>query len=204
MPLMRIEDVGEGIALGLWRMAESSEEMLSRYPQGAPAVAGLRHEGRRQERLCVHALVASMTGQDGLAVTHNAGGEPLLAGFSISISHTRGFCAVILGREAGLPLGIDIEYVSDRVEKVRDHFVRSDECASGVRQLLVNWCAKEAAYKFFSGQDLRYDEMFVGQPHGEKVTVTNLRTMEREIVEVETTSEYVLTYIKPSREIQKK
>lgn len=204
MPLMKIDSVGDGILVGLWRMTENPESVLVQYPHLAVVVADLHSELRRQERLCVHALVYAMTGRCDLLVGHDAEGTPFLPGYAVSISHTRGFCAVILAQGRLLPLGIDIEYLSRRVEKVKDRFVRKDERAEGLMELLVNWCAKEAAYKFFSGQDLHYDEMFVEQHASEGVTAVNLKTGKEVTVCCEITSEYVLTYIKSMVENSKK
>ena len=61
----------------------------------------------------------------------------------------------------GLEVGIDIEYHSDRIQKIARRFLRPDETYTTTSDLLIAWCAKEAAYKLFSEEHLTYQEMKV-------------------------------------------
>lgn len=194
MPLMYVEHFANGVQLGLWRMTESSAGILARRPRLAAVVDDVSSEMRRLERLCVHELIYSMTGDEELMVWHDKKGTPLLNGYSVSISHTHGYCAVLLSDQPSVPLGVDIEYVSHRVEKVRARFVRPDEVAEGMVPLLVNWCAKEAAYKFFEGQELDYFDMSVDQSNPNDVCVVNLKTRELMHAVCDITPQYVLVY----------
>ena len=71
----------------------------------------------------------------------------------ISISHTKGYAAVAYST-AG-PIGLDIERISDRVERIAHRFTSTDEAAyidtHGQQDRpmyhLINWSAKEALYK---------------------------------------------------------
>jgi hypothetical protein len=56
---------------------------------------------------------------------------------------------------------VDIEYCSNRVERIVERFIRADESMNGVEQHLINWSAKETMYKFFSEEDLQYFDMRV-------------------------------------------
>ena len=60
-------------------------------------------------------------------IVYNPDGKPFLKGFSgeISFSHTQEYAAVIL--DCNQPVGIDIEKVKPRIEKVRSRFLDKDE-----------------------------------------------------------------------------
>ena len=58
-------------------------------------------------------------------------------------------------------VAVDIEYCSNRVERIVERFIRADESMNGVEQHLINWSAKETMYKFFSEEDLQYFDMRV-------------------------------------------
>lgn len=60
-------------------------------------------------------------------IGYSSEGKPFLTddSFFISISHTKGYVAVILNPKT--PVGIDIEQYGKRVHKVFDRFIRPDE-----------------------------------------------------------------------------
>ena len=70
---------------------------------------------------------------------------------SISISHTKGYVAVLLGGPEK-EVGIDVECYGERVRKVAHKFVREDESVSWYKgtetwSLLLHWSAKETMFK---------------------------------------------------------
>lgn len=103
-------------------------------------------------------LLKLMLGYD-VVLNHNEVGKPLIDGYNISISHTKGFVAILLSKE--FEVGIDIEYTSDRIKKIKKRFLRTDEIYTTTNELLITWCAKEAAYKLFSEEKLAFQEMKV-------------------------------------------
>ena len=80
--------------------------------------------GRQAENDGVHCVLTEMLGYEPL-VEHNEDGKPMIEGYHISISHTLGYVAVILSRD--YEVGVDIEYVSDRVNRISSRFLRDDE-----------------------------------------------------------------------------
>ena len=73
----------------------------------------------------------------------------------ISISHTRGYAAVAYSTKG--PIGLDIEHISDRVERIASRFTTQAEASyidvhDGHERLmyhLINWSAKETLYKLY-------------------------------------------------------
>lgn len=147
--------------------------------------------GRQRERNAVNGLLRKLLGD--VALRHDEAGKPLLEGYNISISHTvnkqGGYVAIMISRKH--QVGIDIEYVSERVMKIAERFLRNDENPKTVADHLVCWCAKEAVYKLFSSDDLTYQQMRVND---DLTIVENLKgNVSVDIVSV-VNDDFVLVY----------
>lgn len=208
MALINIREVYPGVHLGLWQMDESVKELLERFPWMKRYEAELgkrfKSEARQKEFLVVRALLHEMLGVMGCSVQeigrigeigHDSNGKPLLKGFHISVSHTQGFAALMLSK--GREVGVDIEYYSDRVERIASKFLRKDEKAFDLDSMLVHWCGKETVYKLFSSENLQFKEMKV-MPFDTMsdwaCEVKNLKSGKKVTVDFELTMEFVLTY----------
>lgn len=193
MPLLRIIKRDEA-TIGLWEMVDGEfDSCTDDYLRDAirEAEKMYKSNARRMEYICERALLKDMMNGRIVKIFHNEDGKPMLNnGLNISISHTRGYIAIILSETKNV--GIDIEYVSDRVEKISSRFMREDESADDIISLLVHWCAKETLYKLFSSEHL--DFMNIKVNIGETVSATNLLNNITVPLYVESTSNYVLTY----------
>lgn len=116
---------------------------------------------RRQEWLAVRVLICAMQGEE-RKIAYHSNGKPYLADVSasISISHTKGYVAVVLG-EPDREVGIDVEQYSDRVRKVAHKFMRDDEQLSRFRgtdtwSLLLHWSAKETIFKCLNTSEVDF------------------------------------------------
>lgn len=175
MALVFISNVEEGVRMGLWRMDETPAELLARYPQLQRLEMPYKNGARQREFLCVRALLLEMTGDDTLVIGHEDSGRPVVEGWQLSISHTKGYAVLMLSREK--TVGVDIEYRSDRIVKIASHFIRPDEWADFFEfrtdkygnplptavqpevKMLALWCAKETLYKLYSEDNLPYFDM---------------------------------------------
>lgn len=194
MPLMRIEKVGNETQLALWHMTESDQELLQRYPYMADVVSSVGSTTRRQERLCACALLEALTGDRHPMIKHDANGKPCVENASLSISHTRNYCVMLYSRLANLRLGVDIEWMSDRVERITSYFMRSDEIAPALTDKLLAWSAKETCYKYYSEQDLKYSEMKVEKSSEDLIMATNFRNGEKLPIKFLVDEKFVLTW----------
>ena len=199
MSLLSIEEISSDVRLGLWKMDEKSEDdflciegMADIIPD---IVSKYRSESRRREKLSVYALLFTMTGDGSLQIHHEESGKPFVDGWKISVSHTKGYATLILSRNTNV--AVDIEYMSDRVERIVERFIRPDEPMNGQKQHLINWSAKETMYKYFSEEDLQYFDMrvhaFEDNEEGTLVVDDLKRTKTLE-VRYKVTKEYVITY----------
>jgi phosphopantetheinyl transferase len=106
---------------------------------------------RRLEWLSVRMLLYTLLGGE-KKIMYRSTGKPYLPDYSycISISHTRGYAAVILSSVN--EVSIDIEQYGERIRRVAHKFMHDDEQPSlyfnsDVWSLLLHWSAKEAMFK---------------------------------------------------------
>lgn len=161
MPLFLNEEIFPDVRLGIWAISESSDDFwaLSPYVESSRSEfnALYKSEQRKCEVLAVSLLIKEIIG-DNVQLLHQDNGKPYLSsGMNISISHTRGFAVIIVSRSK--QVSVDIEYFSNRIERIRSKFMRDDENASSQVKLLMHWCAKETMYKLFPEDNLTFNKM---------------------------------------------
>lgn len=208
MAVVNIREVYPGVSLGLWQMDESPEQLFDLYPHLLPYRSSLddkyKNDGRKLEFLAIRALMYEMLRVNGASkgllshagdFTHNGQGKPLFRGYHVSISHTKGYAALILSKKS--EVAVDIEYMSDRVERIASKFLRKDERADSLDSKLVHWCAKETVFKLFSEENLLFEEMRV-KPFDTMsdwaCDVENLKRGKTARVDFELAMDFVLTY----------
>ena len=208
MAVVNIREVYPGVSLGLWQMDESPEQLFDLYPHLLPYRSSLddkyKNDGRKLEFLAIRALMYEMLRVNGASkgllshagdFTHNGQGKPLFRGYHVSISHTKGYAALILSKKS--EVAVDIEYMSDRVERIASKFLRKDERADSLDAKLVHWCAKETVFKLFSEENLLFEEMRV-KPFDTMsdwaCDVENLKSGKTARVDFELAMDFVLTY----------
>jgi len=139
---------------GVWKIEESWEELLYQFEQTDIFHSFLNNsksESRKAEWLAVRLLLKALTGKE-TAISYRDNGAPYLPDSPcyISISHSKGFAAVILSPDK--PVGIDIEYISERVHRIKSRFLNEVELKllgnnPTTNDLLICWSAKETAFK---------------------------------------------------------
>lgn len=167
------------------------------------AICGKPHGARRSNGLQDQSKASqdqSKTSQ-GLPVAdvpmigHAASGQPLLRGYHVGVTHTKGYAALMLSKSCDV--ACDIEHFSDRVERIKSKFLRKDEKADDLDSLLVHWCGKETVYKLFPEDNLQFSQMRVG-PFSTMsdwaCEVENMKRGEKVRVDFELTMQFVLTY----------
>ena len=151
MPLYREFELGEA-SVAVWRITESSEELLSMVsPDDAAEALLLCGEQRRKEWLAVRLLLARVCG-NGARIVYNSVGKPFLHDSCgcISISHTRGYALFAYSEKT--PFGIDVERVGRDALSASRRFVNEDFapflCGDDAAALaLAYWCSCEALFK---------------------------------------------------------
>lgn len=170
-------------------------EMLAIYgkPHGARRSNGLQDQSKApqdQSKASQGLPVADVP-----MIGHAASGQPLLRGYHVGVTHTKGYAALMLSKSCDV--ACDIEHFSDRVERIKSKFLRKDEKADDLDSLLVHWCGKETVYKLFPEDNLQFSQMRVG-PFSTMsdwtCEVENMKRGEKVRVDFELTMQFVLTY----------
>jgi 4'-phosphopantetheinyl transferase len=149
--------------LGIWKIEESESFFRERLDLAPPERAQLEKiKGRRRtEWLAARQLVHYMSGREERSVfIKDSFGKPHLkdSTYQISISHSRDMAAAIA---APLPVGIDIQVVVEKIDRIAHKFMRAEEMASlqaatRIEHLHVYWGAKEALYKAYGRRELDF------------------------------------------------
>lgn len=167
------------------------------------AICGKPHGARRSKGLQDQSKASQdqSKASQGLPVAdvpmigHAASGQPLLRGYHVGVTHTKGYAALMLSKSCDV--ACDIEHFSDRVERIKSKFLRKDEKADDLDSLLVHWCGKETVYKLFPEDNLQFSQMLVG-PFSTMsdwaCEVENMKRGEKVRVDFELTMQFVLTY----------
>ena len=180
----------------VWKMEESLDTLFSLLPDARRVsceqeMQRFTSDRRKLEWLSVRVLLYSMLQED-KEIGYSSEGKPHLTDNSsfISISHTKGYVAVILSSVA--PVGIDIEQYAQRVHKVSDRYIRSDEQTEPYQGdmtwgLLLHWSAKEAVFKRMENADADLRKLrlthFIPQEEG-TFQVQELVTAQQELYSV--------------------
>lgn len=225
MALINVREVYPNVFLGLWQTTETVDEFFGTYgflePYRQHVETSFKNDGRKKEFLAIHALLHEMLaicgkphgarrstalqGQseashgspvaDAPMIGHAASGQPLLRGYHVGVTHTKGYAALMLSKSCDV--ACDIEHFSDRVERIKSKFLRRDEKADDLDSLLVHWCGKETVYKLFPEDNLQFSQMRVG-PFSTMsdwaCEVENMKRGEKVRVDFELTMQFVLTY----------
>lgn len=158
--------VSEGVSVSLCEIASPIEISDAVIYHGLHHQAeNVRSENRRHEIITEGVMVKELFGEN-VSLAHRESGAPYLVEkgeeveTNISISHCEGLVAVAHCRDR--KVGVDVEVVSDRVMRVRDRVLSTDEIRFAGSSVVLNtlaWTAKEALFKLIpeTGVDFRAD-----------------------------------------------
>ena len=184
MPLLHTY---ESPVMGIREITEPWQDMLRSLKHNnlySKEVDKIQSDKRKQEWLAVRLLLQHLCGPD-IYIDYRNNGTPFLKGslLHISISHTKGYAAVILSENKNP--GIDIEYRSERAWKLRKKYLSDKETGvflslssyadlnnqnhiesdAGIKHkpnhtdvATIFWCAKETAFKALQQAEVDFIE----------------------------------------------
>jgi phosphopantetheinyl transferase len=154
-----------GALLGVWKMEESHEKLLQLFPEKFRAetledVEKIRAEQRAVEWLTTRIMLYTLLGEEKKIVKKETG-QPYLSdnSYRISISHTKKYAAILL--HPTLPVGVDIETISERVKKIAYKFISDNEYIDPSQEIvhqLLHWSAKESLFKLISESEIDFKQ----------------------------------------------
>lgn len=148
---------------------------------------GDRHNRRERETKAVESLLSGLYG-DKVKVEHTAAGAPVLKGGDrvyISISHSENRAVVAINPSC--PVGIDTETLRPQLARVVSKFlsIKEQERCTDLKQLLIAWCIKEAAYKAAQIEGLDFANDIVIEPGADHTVMVSGVEYKYDIVENE-------------------
>lgn len=216
MPLLYIERIDEYTQLGTWQF-DACTHIENVCPPDVYNQTRTMCNNRQKETAAVYALLNEMLGRDGWIIDHEDSGRPILrqSDMEIGISHTKNYASIILSKRNRV--AVDIEYISDRICKIEDKFMRADErdysqtlygkinVSSDARInkaciLLLFWCAKETMYKYYSDehlalQDIKIEQITSNSTDNGNIICQNTLSGETKTLEYKVNDSTVLTYL---------
>ena len=191
--------------MGIWKIDEPWQEML-KYTKNAN-MPEMQLDRRKQEWLAVRLLLKYILNSD-VVVDYYENGAPFLPNsrYKISISHTKGFVAVILCEDSNP--GLDIEYHSVRAWKLRNKYMSENEMemfaslnnAECISLATICWCAKETAYKSLLQNGVDFIEHlhispFVLSNEGE-IFLKEIKTIQQQVfrIQYQVTDDYIIAW----------
>jgi len=172
MPLY-LEKRIDGSRLAVWQMTETLEELFGQAALSEEIkseVQSFRSETRRKEWLTLRILLKDVIGVAHYDdIVYDEKGKPHLKDGSghISFSHTRNFAAVMFHRTKNI--GIDVETVRERIEKISHKFLSDEEQAftqneRRIDMLHIIWGAKEVLFKMYGKGGLDFKKQLRVRP----------------------------------------
>ena len=99
-------------------------------------------------------------------IRYHENGQPYLEPFDkfVSVSHSFPYAVLAISEKK---IGVDIEQVKDRIDKIKHKFLHPTEidwlsrAESGIEHLTAIWCIKEALFKIHSSKQWSFKEFYV-------------------------------------------
>lgn len=160
MALIEIKELKLGNFLGIWKIEEEEDELKEQLMLDESELEFLdsvTFPGRRRQWLASRVLIRKMVNPPGqILMDWNHLGQPVVLNydFNVSISHCNEMAVALVGDRVS---GIDVEKMSDKVNRIAPKFVREDEfdfIKSHTHQngyLIGLWASKEALFKLKGG-----------------------------------------------------
>lgn len=199
MPLYKkIFDTNFEIAV--WQIEEDYSFFENKF-HSSPEI---KNENQRLQWYATRHLTNELLGfQD--EILKDEFGKPFLKSSEkkISLSHTSQFAAVILSKN--FEVGIDLEAIHPKVERIAHKFLREDEINSikpeeKIQKLILYWSAKESLYKLHGQKQLEFKTQLLIKPFELKSSGTlnaEIKTEMSEFVNMqyEFFNNHVMTYV---------
>ncbi|MDA3883364.1 MAG: hypothetical protein PF481_08755 [Bacteroidales bacterium] len=145
------------------------------------------HNSRKREFLSVRKLLHTVFPQKKHIIQYSKSGKPECSEYSISISHSHNYIAIIC--TPNKQVSIDIEEYRNIIEKTAPKFISEQEkkCFQSIEELTLVWSSKEVLYKLFeASSNFLQDYTIEGekqdlQEHGKLIGRVNTKKIDKTI-----------------------
>jgi len=167
MPVFQKKNISDIALLGVWEITESPEmlrQQIHLNEEEENLYNSFNNDTRRIHWLSYRVLLKELINEEEYShIIYDKNGKPFLSYNShhLSVSHSGKYSAVIVSKEN--QVGIDIEKIQPKIEKVISKFLTEKEIAqlgseSLIEKFCICWCAKEALYKLYGKRQLLFNE----------------------------------------------
>ena len=161
MPLTNIIYLDAERRIGCWEITESSEELSESLTVDDELKERIKncHERRVKELFATRVLLKRLMGNSEETIVYDENRKPSLKYGSekISISHSKDRVVILISQS--VEVGIDVEYVGEKILRIKEKFLRDRELEFAGEDLVkgtIYWCAKESLYKFYGERGLDF------------------------------------------------
>lgn len=173
MPIQLLKQIHPEVELGIWKINETPEELLSKLiltDQESAYYQRLRAGSRAMQWLGSRVLLRQMIGtSDFIDFRIDSHDKPYLFNFPhhFSITHSHEYAAVIMSETC--LVGMDIEEIHPKIERIAHKFMSDIELsylsvADRIIQLYACWTAKEALYKLYGKKGVSFKDNILLSP----------------------------------------
>lgn len=174
MPISKRIDSPTG-QIGIWRIDGSELEIYLQLFPAEMEDEKAKHPRTSLQRKASRLLISEMLGF-APQLEKGEDGKPFLSNspLQISISHTDGFAAVMLGNG---PVAVDVQAITPRIIKLKERFLNAEEqrMATDADMITLFWAAKETVYKYKATEKHDFREPITIHQVTDENLVTSLR-----------------------------
>lgn len=153
----------EQYKIGVWKITENENFLFSSISLSEDEkqyFSTIKNESRKKEWLTVRLILKTILNEK-TEILYYKNGRPYLkkSTYNISITHSKEFVAVIIGKSK--VFGIDIEKISEKPKRISHKFLSLNELEIYKKYnndaYTFLWSAKESIFKLFSDYHLIFD-----------------------------------------------
>jgi 4'-phosphopantetheinyl transferase len=192
--------VDDNTEFALWKIEEEAADLYKKLRLDATEKAyyeSISKSKRHLHWLGTRVLLRTMLRTDEfIDCKVDVHGKPYLVNlpYHISFSHSFDYAAVMISKNG--TVGIDIELIKEKVERIADKFMRPNEMAfineqHKIEHLYVCWCAKEAVYKCYGQKEVSFADNILLKPFDFSTDGTLHARLHKGVVDINYKVEYL-------------
>lgn len=198
MPLIKELHNDDGTHILIYHGSESLDFFIERTrlsPQDKKNLEKYTVERRKKDLVIARYLLQHCYPK--AEVVYHPSGKPYLKNgeAEISISHSKDLVAVILHKDK--TVGIDIEYITPRLERLKQRYLSAQEIADANTTTLLTlyWSAKETLFKLDEAQGLEFNtDLKLSPTKGRNILIGKIKDGNDISVHYSIHNEWVMTY----------
>jgi 4'-phosphopantetheinyl transferase len=164
MPLILYHKINDSTFVGVWKLDETAESMRQKLyldENDEKYFGSFGNEIRKKHWLSYRLILQELLKTDKIKIIYDVYGKPGMPDFKghFSVTHSGDFAAAIVNYE--MSVGIDIERIRERIERVTERFLSLEELEEigdndRLEKLHICWGAKESLYKLYGKPEVDF------------------------------------------------